>query len=250
MSHATTIEVATDGPRTTVTLNRPTALNAITEHMLKELGDVFAALSRDDHTRVVVLIGSGRAFSAGVDLKSLQGRPLVDGEVGDVLDVPARRLIETMRTMDPVVIAAVNGHCYTGALEIALAADVLIASEDAVFGDTHAKFGLRPTWARSRRLPQALGMSRARFLSYTGRTFTGRQAEQWGLAALACPPAEFRGVVDEVATAIAANSAGSIAAYKDLYRAAETSALPEGIAYEAGTRYPIPDTEARLSRFR
>lgn len=250
MSNTTAIEVTTDGPRATVTLNRPAALNAITEHMLNELGDAFAALSGDGRTRVVVLTGSGRAFSAGVDLKSLQGRPIVDGEVGDVLDVPARRLIETMRTMDAVVVAAVNGHCYTGALEIALAADVLIASEDAVFGDTHAKFGLRPTWGMSRRLPRAVGFGRARLLSYTGRTFTGREAERWGLAALACPAAEFRSVVDDVAASIAANSAGSAAAYKDLYRAAENSGLNEGIAYEADTRYAIPDTEARLSRFR
>ena len=101
---------AVDGGVLTVTLNRPAALNAITPRMLAELGDVLEAAAEDDTIRVVVLTGSGRAFSAGVDLKVLGGRDLTDGSVGDLLDLPARRVTHLLSTMPKPSVAKVNGH--------------------------------------------------------------------------------------------------------------------------------------------
>ena len=109
-----TIRVASTGPVATVTLNRPEALNAITVGMLDELRRAFTELAADRSVRVVVLTGEGRAFSAGLDLKALQGLSLTGGAVGDLLDVPGRALIDLIRTMDAVVIAAVNGFCSRG----------------------------------------------------------------------------------------------------------------------------------------
>ncbi len=167
----------------TITLNRPDALNAITPAMLHRLGDLLTELADDADVDVVVLTGAGRAFSAGVDLKALGDRELVDGKVGDILDLPARRVTELLSSMPAITVAKVNGFCFTGALELALACDVIIAAEEAKFGDTHAKFGLRPTWGMSQRLPRLIGLAAARELSLTARTFDAAEARSLGMVA-------------------------------------------------------------------
>jgi enoyl-CoA hydratase/carnithine racemase len=245
-----TVRVSDPGESVTVTLSRPGALNAITVGMLEELHEALTQLAADPLVRVVVLTGEGRAFSAGVDLKALQGISLSGGAVGDFLDLPARRLIEQIQSMDAVVIAAVNGFCFTGALEIALACDLVVAAEEAVFADTHAKFGLRPTWGMSQRLPNAVGAARARLLSLTARRLTGREACEWGLAAIAVPQEALQETVAGLAAEIAANSPGSLAAYKDLFKAHERLGTAAGVQYEAGTQYVIADTNERLQSFR
>jgi len=244
------IRVEVSAPVATVTLSRPEALNAITPRMLDELLSAFTSLGADPAVTVIVLTGEGRAFSAGVDLKALGDRALGDGKVGDLLDVPARRLTELMTTLDAVVIAKVNGHCFTGALELALACDIVVAADEATFGDTHAKWGLRPTWGMSQRLPHAVGPARARELSLTARTFTGAEAAAWGLAARSFPRAALDDGTAALAAAVAANSIGSLLAYKDLYRVADHAVMANGLAYEAATQYPIDDTEARIAGFR
>ena len=238
------------GPSATVTLNRPEALNALTPDMLRRLGDVLEGLAADPSISVVVLTGAGRAFSAGVDLKALGGMPLVNGAVGSVLDDPARRAIAAMTGMAKVVIAKVNGACFTGALELVLACDLVAVAAEAKLGDTHAKWGLRPTWGMSQRLIRAVGPTRARLLSYTARTFTGAEAAEWGMAALAVPGTELDAAVGELAAEVAACSPGSLSAYKDLYRQSADLGLSEGVAYEAASTYPITDSEERIAAFR
>jgi enoyl-CoA hydratase len=234
----------------TVTLNRPEALNAFTTGMLDDLDRAFDDVASAGSVSVVVLTGVGRAFSAGVDLKSLNGRPLTGGRVGDILDLPARSVIDRIRALDAVVIAKVNGFCFTGALELALACDLVIVADEARLGDTHAKWGMRPTWGMSQRLPEAVGAARARLLSYTAATFSGTEAAAWGLAARSCPLSELDAAVDALAASIVANSRGALLAYKDLYAAAERLPLPDGLAYEAAADYPIDDTESRVAGFR
>jgi enoyl-CoA hydratase/carnithine racemase len=244
------ILTATDGAVATVTISRPDALNALTPSMLVGLGDALLSVSHDPSVRVVVLTGEGRAFSSGVDLKALEGRSLEGGSVGDVLDLPARRAIDLLTSMPKVVVARVNGFCFTGALELALACDLVVTADEAKFGDTHAKFGLRPTWGMSQRLIRLVGVARARELSYTARTFTGVEAAAWGLATRSVPLAELDAAVDDLVATLLANSQGSLAAYKDLYRAALDSDMVAGLAYEASAAYDITDTEARVADFR
>jgi enoyl-CoA hydratase len=234
----------------TITLSRPAALNAITRQMLEELKIALDEIAGSREVRVVILTGEGRAFSAGVDLKALGQRSLEGGAVGDFLDIPAREVIHRLTTMPQVVIARVNGFCFTGALELALACDLLVVATEATLGDTHAKWGLRPTWGMSQRLVRAVGISRARELSFTARTFSGSEAAEWGLANRAVPLAELDEAVSELASAVIANSPGSIASYKDLYHHASNSLLDDGIKYEADTKYPIDDTEGRVATFR
>ena len=250
MNDTPTVLRSNDGAVATLTLSRPEALNALTPAMLDELDIELRHVGRDPQVRVVVLTGAGRAFSAGVDLKALGGRSLAGGSVGDVLDVPARRSIEVLTTMPKVVVAKVNGFCFTGALELALACDLVVAADEARFGDTHAKFGLRPTWGMSQRLIRLVGVARARELSYTARTFTGADAAAWGLAVRSVPLTELDAVVDELVATLLANSQGSLAAYKDLYRAALDEGLRAGLSYERSAEYTITDTDARVADFR
>ncbi len=247
---AATVVTRTEGAVATVTLTRPEALNAITREMLVELADALDAVAADAAVSVVVLTGEGRAFSAGVDLKALGQRSLEGGGVGDLLDLPARAVIDRLTRMPKVVIARVNGFCFTGALELVLACDLVVAANEAKFGDTHAKWGLRPTWGMSQRLVRAVGIARARDLSYTARTFSGADAAAWGLAARAVPLAELDATVQDLAAAVAANSGGSLAAYKDLFRHALDEGLDDGLGYEAATAYVIDDTEDRVASFR
>lgn len=244
------VTVSTNGPVATVTLNRPDALNAFTEQMLRELSCELSKLDRSDDVAVVVLTGAGRAFSAGVDLKALGRSSLAGGRIGTALDEAAGEVISVITSMPKVVIAKVNGYCFTGALEIALACDLVIAAEEAIFGDTHAKFGLRPTWGMSQRLVRAVGVVRARAISYTAEQFSGRQAAQWGLAMLAVPRDDVDDATDSLARKIADNSPGSLAAFKELYGRAMDLGLAEGLAYESGRDFDITDTEDRLAAYR
>ena len=230
-----------------IALNRPDAINALTPEMLGELADALEAVARDQSLKVCVLSGAGRGFCAGVDLKAIQNSSLEGGNVGGSLNDEARRAIAALGAMPQASIAQVHGACFTGGLELALGCDFLIAAEDAKFGDTHAKLGFRPTWGMTQRLPRAVGMARAKMIAFTARTFSGRDAAEWGLAVAAPPAAELASHVDALAREIAANSAGSIAAYKDLFAAANRFGLEEGLNYEATTQYEIADVRERVA---
>ena len=235
-----------EGAVRTLTLHRPEALNALTPDLLSELGDALAAASDDGSIGVVILTGSGRAFSAGVDLKALSAAPPSGGDVSSSLNDPARRATELLATMPKVTIAKVNGFCFTGALELALACDLFVVAEEAKLGDTHAKFGLRPTWGMSARLVRAAGIVRARDLSYTARTFTGADAVAYGIATACVPLAELDAAVAELAAAVLANSPDSLAAYKDLYRNQQDLSLSDGLAFEYDADYPMSGAGDRL----
>ena len=244
------IAVERIGHSVTIMLSRPKALNAITLEMLLQIDEALEAVGKDESVRTVVLTGAGRSFSAGVDLKALKELRVAHGSVGDLLNRPARSVIRHLTTIPKVVIAKVNGHCFTGALELALACDLIVTANEAVFGDTHAKWGLRPTWGMSQRLPRVVGIARARELSYTARTFTGVEAADLGLAVRSVPLVDLAATVDDLVADISANSPGAIAAYKDLYRTALERPLTDGLAYEAEATYEITDSAERVARFR
>jgi len=244
------IQVVGNGPTATVMMDRPDALNAITPQMLAELNAAVDELIADDGVRVLILTGAGRAFSAGVDLKALGDRELTGGSVGDILDVPARSLTDKLANGRLITIAKVNGFCFTGALELALACDLMVTANEAKMADTHAKFGLRPTWGMSQRLPALVGMARARELSYSARTFTGLEAVEMGMACNSMPADELDATVDALAASICESSAGSLIAYRDLFQAAESLGIDAGLAYEYSHDYDIDDTDERLGSFR
>lgn len=251
MSSEATIRVERADGIATIALNRPQRLNALTVELLRELHRVLAEIAAGDAVRVVVLTGTGKAFSAGVDLQALaeSGIDLAAGDVGDALNGAARDVIVTLGSMPQASIAKVNGFCFTGALELVLGCDIAIAAAEAKLGDTHAMLGIRPTWGMTQRLPRAVGMARAKELSFTARHFSGAEAAAIGLVLEAVPAAELDARVDALARSIAGNSPGAIAAYKDLYAKAANAGLEEGLAYEFATAYEIADTRARFEAF-
>ena len=233
-----------------ITIDRPRVMNALSAALLVELKAAVEEAGEDDDVRVVVLTGAGRAFSAGVDLVSLGDRKLEAGGVGSILDGPARDLIDTIQTIPKVVIAAVNGYCLTGALEIVLGCDLVVASEEAKFGDTHTRWGLRPSWGMSQRLPRTIGLLKARELSFTAEMITGQEAERIGLANMTVPAEKLEEAVQQLASKIMANSPEAIAAYKQLYNRGWKDSLREGLELEAKTKFVITDTEERVEKFR
>ena len=232
-----------------ITLNRPQAMNAITPAMLKELKTAVLETGNDAEIKVIVLTGAGRAFCAGVDLKALGDQTLVNGMVGDILDLPARELIDAIRSVPKPVICMVNGFCFTGALEIMLACDIVIAAEDAKIGDTHTKWGLRPTWGMSARLPRRVGYLKAKELSFTAEAITGKDAERIGLINMAVPADKLEEAAQIMAKKIMGNSAQSIAAYKKLYNTNESMTLDRSLELESGSDFEITDSLERLSAF-
>jgi enoyl-CoA hydratase/carnithine racemase len=233
-----------------ITINRPEAMNAITPTMLKELRDAVLEAGKDSKVKIIVLTGSGKAFCAGVDLKSLGDRKLERGKVGDLLDIPARNLINSIRTVPKVVIALVNGFCFTGAMEIMLACDLVIASEDARIGDTHAKWGLRPTWGMSARLPRRVGFLKAKELSFTADATPAKEAERIGLINQAVPADKLEDALQAMVKKVLANSPQSIEAYKLLYNKNESMTLDQALELEYGSEFDITDTEQRLGGFK
>jgi enoyl-CoA hydratase len=233
-----------------IILNRPQAMNAITPNMLHELKAAVQMAGTDADAKVIVLTGSGKAFCAGVDLKSLGERKLVKGKVGDILDIPARELINLIRSVPKVVIALVNGFCFTGALEIMMGCDLAIASEDAKLGDTHAKWGIRPTWGMTARLSRRVGFIKAREMSFTADSVPAKEAERIGLVNMAVPADKLEETLQTVAKKIMANSPQSIAAYKFMYNTNESMTLDKALALEFGTEFDIADTEERIGGFK
>ncbi|MCB2097395.1 MAG: enoyl-CoA hydratase/isomerase family protein [Parvularculaceae bacterium] len=236
----------------TIAFNRPDALNAFNPALLRELTGALRAASIDNAVGAVVLCGTGRAFSAGVDLKLLQGATPVAGRISAEFDGEAFEAAAAIRRCLVPVIAKVHGFCFTGALELALHCDFIFTTADTKFGDTHAKWGLRPTWGMSQNLARAVGVRRARELSYTARSFTGADAARWGLAndALA-DKAALDAHVERRADEIASSSRGAVSAYKKLYSLAEEMRpLEEALATEVELDFPeIDDTMQRLKGF-
>ncbi len=158
----------------TVTLNRPEARNALSSEVLRRLPAALREADERDDVDVVILTGTDPAFCAGLDLKELGSTAGNLGTVGDGRRGP-------FPDMTKPVIGAINGPAITGGLELALACDFLVASERARFGDTHTRVGVMPGWGLTVLLPQAIGLRRAREMSYSGNFLTADEAEQWGL---------------------------------------------------------------------
>ena len=233
-----------------ITINRPQAMNALNPATLLEIETAVQEAGQDKEVGVIVLTGAGRAFSSGVDLISVGDRRLEKGRVGAILDDPARSLINTIQTVPKVIIAMVNGYCFTGALEIALGCDLIIASEKAKFGDTHVRWGFRPSWGMSQRLPRTIGLLQAKLLSFTADTITAQEAERIGLINMAVPAEKLEETVQELARKIIANSLETVAAYKYLYNSGFRDTLEKGLVLEAESEFDIMDTEERIKEFR
>lgn len=161
----------------TLTLNRPEALNALSPTMFVELrAHVEDIRGREAEIGAVILQGKGRSFCAGNDLRAIQS-----GEAAPTENFQSDT-VDLIENLPQPVICAVQGHCYTGGLELALSADLIVAGASAKFSDTHGKWGMTPKWGMSRRLPERVGIQRAKEMMFSARLVLAEEAARIGLA--------------------------------------------------------------------
>ncbi|MEL6861013.1 MAG: enoyl-CoA hydratase/isomerase family protein [Pseudomonadota bacterium] len=225
-------------------LNRPDKLNALTVGMFQELRAHIKAIKRDDSVRCVIVKGAGKCFSAGHDL----------GDIAEGEDVPSPGWhSETLRMMEKLpkpVIAAVHGHCYTGALEVALAADFILAAASVKFADTHAKWALTPIWGMSQRLPRRVGIATAKRLMFTAETVRADEALRMGLCEAVFDDESFEDDLRGFANQILANSSFSHTANKRLLEATDAGPLDAGLQWEVSETEGVgPDMQERIAAF-
>ncbi|GAV70842.1 ECH domain-containing protein [Cephalotus follicularis] len=203
-----------------VTINRPNSLNSLTKPMMRDLAQAFKSLDVDNSVRVIILSGSGRAFCSGVDLTAAE-------EVfkGDVKDVEGDPVAQMERCKKPII-GAISGFAVTAGFEIALACDLLVAAKGAKFIDTHARFGIFPSWGLSQKLSRIIGPNRAREVSLTATPLTAKQAEKWGLVNHVVEEGQLLKKAREVAEAIIKNNQDLVLRYK--------AVLNEGLKLDLG----------------
>ena len=231
----------------TITINRPDALNSLNPEVLSEMAEAVKAAVQDPATGIIIITGAGRAFCSGIDLKAIAS--IDEADIETKLHGEARRLQAVIEAAPVIVIGMVNGFCLTGGLEIALACDLLVASEDAKFGDTHTKWGLRCMWGMSVRLPQRVGELKAREMTYTGEMITGKEAERIGLVNKAVPAPELEKTVFDLAAKIMANSREANAAHKFLYNQNKLDSMKICLEREYSFKPVISDTLDRILGF-
>jgi enoyl-CoA hydratase len=211
-----------------VTLNRPEARNALNRAMRVGLVRLFAELDADVDVAAVVLTGADPAFSGGVDLKEALSRDIP-------YHPPPTNPAQALRAMGTPVVCAVNGACVSGALEVALACSFIIASDRAVFKDTHARVGLIPSWGLSAMLPEAIGVRRARQMTLTGDPVDPHRALEWGLVNEVVPHAQLLSRAMEIAVAAERVADHVRRATLSLYARGEGSPLANRLGLEAET---------------
>jgi enoyl-CoA hydratase len=199
----------------TVTLNRPEVMNALSMELRVALANAFEHLGNDPSINVVILTGAGRAFCAGLDLKEL-------GAGGEMLGELARKrkagsnLTTMFKKFGRPVIGAINGPAITGGFELALGCDIIIASTDARFADTHARVGIIPGSELSQKLSRLIGIYRAKELSLTGNFIDARTALAWGLVNRVVPPGDLLPTCRALAEDISSCPQDMVRKYKKL----------------------------------
>lgn len=244
MAEADIIRTDNNGLATLI-LNRPDKLNALNTRMFELLGEHVADIAKSiDTIGCVVVRGAGKCFSAGHDLGAIG-----EGESSAQLNLQAT-VIENLASLPQPVISAVHSHCYTGALELALAGDIILASANARFADTHGRWGLTPIWGMSQRLPRRVGTYKARELMFTCRNIDAPEAVAIGLANTSFADADFDAEVQKFADAILTNSWFSARANKRLLVDTDGLPLKAGLAHETyRNEGHAPDVEERIAAF-
>lgn len=213
------------GAVVSLTLNRPEKRNALNLALWTELDSHLAAIeAAGEDIAVVVLRAAGPVFSAGNDLRERGARP-------PHRNYQAKTVTRLAELPQPVIVA-VQGGCFTGGLELALAGDIIVAARSASFADIHGKFALVPAWGLSQRLPRRVGQWKAREMSFTGLPVAGEEAARIGLANHCVADDELDAMVARLAGAIAGQSRHSVFAYKKLYAEQADLPLKAGLAHE------------------
>lgn len=216
---------------TYVTLNRPEALNGISQQMVEDLAALIGDVTADQSVKAVVITGAGRAFCVGADIDVLTR----GFEEYDFLESYLRRLNKLLLDLEALevpVIAAVNGLARAGGYEIALACDLVIVADEAQIGDNHTQFGVIPGGGATQRAPRKLGDQRAKELIWTARWLDGKQAVDLGMALRSVPKSELSDAVEELLDQLRNKSRPCLAAVKRAIQQGEQLPISEAIDAE------------------
>ena len=230
-----------DGAVATLTLNRPEQLNALNRELSEAYLAALERARRDDAVRVVVVTGSGRAFCAGVDLKA---------RAASEASGPAPNFFAMLRgesqydaLMEKPMIAAINGYCLAGGLELALTCDLRVAGEGSRFGMPEIRRGFFPGGGGPQRLPRMVPQALALEMLLTGDQYAAAEMHRWGLVNRVLPPEQVLAEAQALARTIAGHAPLAVRALKELFYAGTEMPLPQALRYGAGLRWIIGQTE-------
>jgi len=233
MTHET-ILVETKGKVGIVRLNRPQALNALNAKVNEELSAAIDAFEADDGIACVIITGNEKAFAAGADIKEMAGKSYMDAFKGDF----AANWDRVARMRKPVI-AAVAGFALGGGCELAMQCDMIIAADNAKFGQPEIKLGIIPGIGGTQRLTRAIGKAKAMDLNLTGRMMDATEAERAGLVARIVPLASLMDEAMKIAETIASMSLVALMVAKESVNRAFETTLAEGIRFERRTFHAL-----------
>jgi enoyl-CoA hydratase len=228
-----------DGAIAVVLLNRPDALNALSDELMEQLVDTLTELDRDDEVRCIVLGGNDKAFAAGADIGAMVNWSYMDVYKTDYI---TRNWEALKRTRKPVI-AAVAGFALGGGCEIALACDIVVAADTAKFGQPEIKLGAMPGAGGSQRLPRAVGKAKAMDMILTARMMDAQEAERAGLVSRVVPAGKLLDEALAVANAICEFSGPVVMMAKEAVNRAFETPLAEGILFERRMFHSLFATE-------
>lgn len=223
-----------------ITFNRPEVMNTLNIEVLEAINKALDTAENDNDIRAVIFTGSGKAFSAGADLKAITEYDDADRKRMTTMGQETFKRIEDF---PKVVIAAINGYAFGGGLEIAMACDMRVASEDAKFGTTEVKLGLIPAWGGLQRLPYLIGMSRAREMILTGNTYGPAELETWGLLGKVVPADELGSTAAFLASNVADNAPLAIKSAKQSLNATRILSIDDGYKLDTELQNKLNDSK-------
>ncbi len=228
-----------------VTFNRPEKLNALSFELRSLFEEAMNDIRDDENIRVVILTGNGRAFSAGRDLKEMAD-PVLAAREKELTDPPS-----LIRSLPQPVIVAINGLAITGGLEIAVSCDIVLATPETQFGDTHARVGIVPGWGLSQRLSRIVGPLRAKEISLTGNFISAELAYDWGLVNRIVPGDELMSTAMSMAEDMASCVPEAMFMHKRMIDGGLDLPLGEAMAFEQemSRKHQMPSTETIAGRF-
>lgn len=212
-----------------ITMNRPEALNALNDQVLRDLSSVLDQVEDNDEILVAIVTGAGRSFVAGADIGQMSGFSAVEAKK---FGAYGNAVFQKLENLTKPTIAAVNGFALGGGCELSMACDIRVASEKAKFGQPEVGLGITPGFGGTQRLPRIVGLSNAMELILTAKTISAAQAKELGLVSHVYAPEELMDKALELANAIAANAQVAVRQSKAAIRRGMQTDMTTGAAYE------------------
>jgi len=243
------ITLQLEGKSALITLNRPEVLNALNTVTLQELHEVCTGLDADRGVRVIIITGEGKAFAAGADISEMKHFTPDDAQRFSRL---GHKTMDAIQNAGKPVIAAVNGYALGGGLELALACDIIIASEDALLGMPEVNLGIIQGFGGTQRLPRLVGKARAKELIFTGDPITARRAYEIGMVNSIVPPVELLPEAQGLAHTISEKGPAALRLVKRVIDGGYDEKLAGGCAMEIESfveSFATPDREEGMKAF-